>query len=88
MVWQQFSYRYIKIRFISDLGAMTRIVFHIDVNSAFLSWSAKQVLEKGYKIDIRNIVSVVWVSMFFAIETPLLFSIKKGIPFNHEILDK
>lgn len=40
---------------------MTRIVFHIDVNSAFLSWSAKQVLEKGYKIDIRNIVSVVWV---------------------------
>ena len=40
---------------------MERIVFHIDVNSAFLSWSAKQVLEKGYKIDIRNIVSVVWV---------------------------
>ncbi len=40
---------------------MTRIVFHIDVNSAFLSWSAKQVLEKGYKTDIRNIVSVVWV---------------------------
>jgi DNA polymerase-4 len=38
---------------------MTRIVFHIDVNSAFLSWSAKQVLEKGYKTDIRNIVSVV-----------------------------
>ena len=40
---------------------MQRIVFHIDVNSAFLSWSAKQVLEKGYKIDIRDIVSVVWV---------------------------
>ena len=43
------------------MGVMERIVFHIDVNSAFLSWSAKQVLEKGYKIDIRNIVSVVWV---------------------------
>ena len=40
---------------------MERIVFHIDVNSAFLSWSAKQVLEKWYKIDIRDIVSVVWV---------------------------
>ena len=38
---------------------MTRIVFHIDVNSAFLSWSAKQVLEKGYKTDMRDIVSVV-----------------------------
>lgn len=39
---------------------MSRIVFHIDVNSAFLSWSAKQVLEKGYTRDIRNEVSVVW----------------------------
>jgi hypothetical protein len=38
---------------------MTRIVFHIDVNSAFLSWSAKQVLEQGYKTDMRDIVSVV-----------------------------
>ena len=40
---------------------MVRIVFHIDVNSAFLSWSAKQVLEQGYKVDIRDIVSVVCV---------------------------
>lgn len=40
---------------------MNRIVFHIDVNSAFLSWSAKQVLEHGYKTDIRNIVCVVGV---------------------------
>ena len=40
---------------------MIRIVFHIDVNSAFLSWSAKQVLEQGYKVDIRDIVSVVCV---------------------------
>ena len=39
---------------------MTRIVFHIDVNSAFLSWSAKQILEKWYSRDIRNEVSVVW----------------------------
>ena len=41
--------------------SMERIVFHIDVNSAFLSWSAKQVLEQGYKVDIRERVSVVWV---------------------------
>ena len=40
---------------------MVRIVFHIDVNSAFLSRSAKQVLEQGYKVDIRDIVSVVCV---------------------------
>ena len=40
---------------------MTRIVFHIDVNSAFLSWTAKQVLERWYKIDLRDIVSVVGV---------------------------
>lgn len=41
--------------------SMARIVFHIDVNSAFLSWSAKQVLEQWYKTDLREIVSVVWV---------------------------
>ena len=40
---------------------MARIVFHIDVNSAFLSWTAKQVLERWYKIDLRDIVSVVGV---------------------------
>lgn len=40
---------------------MDRIVFHIDVNSAFLSWSAKQILEQGYKTDIRERVSVVGV---------------------------
>ena len=40
---------------------MAKIVFHIDVNSAFLSWSAKQVLEQWYRVDIRDIVSVVWV---------------------------
>lgn len=38
---------------------MERIVLHIDVNSAFLSWSALSLLEKGYKKDIRNEVSVI-----------------------------
>lgn len=36
-----------------------RIIFHVDVNNAFLSWSALDLLEKGYKIDIRDIPSVI-----------------------------
>jgi len=54
---------------------MSRIVFHIDVNSAFLSWSAKQLLEKWYKIDIRNMVSVVWIE-----ETRKWFVLAASIP--------
>ena len=63
IIWQWILYSYISIKFISEFFnfGMQRIVFHIDVNSAFLSWAAKQILEKGYKIDIRDIVSVVWV---------------------------
>jgi len=38
---------------------MERIIFHIDVNNAFLSWTAIYLLRKGYKIDIRNIPSVI-----------------------------
>ena len=36
-----------------------RIVFHIDVNNAFLSWSAVKLLNEGYKEDIRTIASVI-----------------------------
>ena len=32
---------------------------HIDVNNAFLSWTAVDLLKKGYKIDIRNIESII-----------------------------
>ena len=35
------------------------IFFHIDVNSAFLSWSALEELKKGSNIDIRTIPSIV-----------------------------
>ncbi len=35
------------------------IIFHIDVNNAFLSWSAVYLLKNGYKEDIRTIPSVV-----------------------------
>ena len=35
-----------------------RIVFHIDVNNAFLSWTAVKLLKEGKK-DIRKIPSVI-----------------------------
>ncbi len=38
---------------------MDRIIFHIDVNNAFLSWSALEMLKNGSKLDIRTIPSVV-----------------------------
>lgn len=39
---------------------MNRIIFHIDVNSAFLSWSALQLLkENPNSVDIRTIPSII-----------------------------
>jgi len=38
---------------------MDRIIFHIDVNNAFLSWTALDLLNKGYKYDIRNSYAVI-----------------------------
>lgn len=38
---------------------MDRIILHIDVNSAFLSWSAIKLLKEGYKKDIRNEIAVI-----------------------------
>lgn len=38
---------------------MKRIIFHIDVNNAFLSWTAIELLNNGYSIDIREIPSVI-----------------------------
>ena len=38
---------------------MDRIVMHIDVNNAFLSWSAIDLLNKGYKYDIRDSYAVI-----------------------------
>ena len=43
-----------------NLGdVMMRIVFHVDVNNAFLSWTAVYLLNNGYHEDIRNIPSVI-----------------------------
>ena len=38
---------------------MERLIFHIDVNNAFLSWTAVDLLSKGYPIDIRTIPAVI-----------------------------
>ena len=38
---------------------MKRIIFHIDVNNAFLSWTAIKLLNEGSNIDIREIPSVI-----------------------------
>ncbi|MGN0482536.1 MAG: DNA polymerase IV [Lachnospiraceae bacterium] len=38
---------------------MSRIIFHIDVNSAFLSWSAVEKLKNGSTIDLRTIPAIV-----------------------------
>lgn len=38
---------------------MNQIIFHIDVNSAFLSWSALSLLEQGSDIDLREIPAII-----------------------------
>ena len=38
---------------------MDRIVMHIDVNNAFLSWTAVYLLKSGSKYDIRNSYAVI-----------------------------
>lgn len=38
---------------------MKRIIFHIDVNSAYLSWTALEQLSEGSEIDLRLIPSII-----------------------------
>lgn len=38
---------------------MNRVIFHIDVNSAYLSWEAVYRLQRGGTEDLRNIPSVI-----------------------------
>ena len=38
---------------------MAKIYFHVDVNSAFLSWSALKALQDGGTVDLRTIPAVV-----------------------------
>lgn len=38
---------------------MEREILHVDVNNAFLSWTAVDMLKRGYPIDIRTIPSII-----------------------------
>ena len=38
---------------------MQNIIFHIDVNSAYLSWTAVEMLKNGAEIDIREIPAII-----------------------------
>ena len=38
---------------------MNRFIMHIDVNNAFLSWTAVDMLKHGYQIDIRTIPAII-----------------------------
>ena len=38
---------------------MERQILHIDVNNAFLSWTAVEMLKQGSKIDIREIPAII-----------------------------
>lgn len=41
------------------MSKSNRLIFHIDVNSAYLSWEATYRLQQGEKVDLRTIPSVV-----------------------------
>lgn len=38
---------------------MDSVIFHIDVNSAYLSWTAVRLLREGYPVDIRTTLSAI-----------------------------
>lgn len=38
---------------------MSPVIFHIDVNSAYLSWSALEKLKNGSSVDLRTIPSII-----------------------------
>ena len=40
-------------------GKYKKLIFHIDVNSAYLSWSAIKLLQYGNNLDIRKIPSII-----------------------------
>ena len=47
-------------KFYNDFGdIMERQILHVDVNNAFLSWTAVDMLKKGCKQDIREIPSII-----------------------------
>ena len=49
---------------------MDKIIFHIDVNSAYLSWSALRLLADGAATDLRDIPSIIGGDMEMALFLP------------------
>ena len=39
--------------------SMEQIIFHIDVNSAYLSWSALEKLAHGSEVDLRTVPAII-----------------------------
>ena len=35
------------------------VIFHIDVNSAYLSWSAAEKLRRGETLDLRTVPAII-----------------------------
>lgn len=54
-----FSNTIVRFLWYNDSGGSMNIIFHIDVNNAFLSWTALEQLNNGSKYDIRNSYAVV-----------------------------
>lgn len=68
---------------------MGRIIFHIDVNSAFLSWTAAERLKNGEELDLRTIPSAIGGSsesrhgIILAKSTPAKkYGVTTGEPIN------
>ena len=48
------------MRSIINIGdVMEREILHVDVNNAFLSWTAVEMLKNGSSLDIRTIPAVI-----------------------------
>lgn len=43
----------------NEVGQLKRIIMHVDVNNAFLSWTAVDKLQHGETVDIRNRYAVI-----------------------------
>lgn len=71
---------------------MDKLIFHIDVNSAYLSWSAVEKLKNGSDMDLREIPSIVGGDIasrhgiVLAKSIPAkAYGIKTGEPVSHAL---
>ena len=59
---------------------MEPVIFHIDVNSAFLSWTAIEQLKNGSTVDLRTIPAIIGVDREIRHGIVLACSSKMRIP--------